>query len=32
MHVIGLELDVRIEPQPARPKPDYSPLEVHATV
>jgi DNA-binding phage protein len=29
---IGLELDVRIKPQPARPKADYSPLKVHATV
>lgn len=29
---LGLELDVRIKRQPARPKADYSPLKVHATV
>jgi DNA-binding phage protein len=29
---IGLELDIRIKRQPARPKRDYSPLKVHATV
>jgi DNA-binding phage protein len=29
---IGLELDVHIKPQPVRPKADYSPLKVHATV
>jgi DNA-binding phage protein len=29
---IGLELDIRIKRQPARPKAPYSPLKVHATV
>jgi DNA-binding phage protein len=29
---IGLELDIRIKPQPARPKASYSPLKVQATV
>lgn len=29
---IGLELDIRIKRQPTKPKPDYSPLKVQATV
>ncbi len=29
---IGLELDIRIKRQPAKPKPDYSPLKVNASV